>query len=101
MYRSFNSFVSNFQPTLLEIESTYNMGNVYIKADSELNKVVLLQTLYLQLETLVNINYGNDTDMLRMAIWNDNIVTQLCNQLNIKKSKVLQFLNISSYNLIV
>ena len=101
MYRSFNSFVSNFQPTLLEIESTYNMGNVYIKADSELNKVVLLQTLYLQLETLVNINYSNDTDMLRMAIWNDNIVTQLCNQLNIKKSKVLQFLNISSYNLIV
>ena len=101
MYRSFNSFVSNFQPTLLEIESTYNMGNIYIKADSELNKVVLLQTLYLQLETLVNINYSNDTDMLRMAIWNDNIVTQLCNQLNIKKSKVLQFLNISSYNLIV
>ena len=76
MYRSFNSFVSNFQPTLLEIESTYNMGNVYIKADSELNKVVLLQTLYLQLETLVNINYSNDTDMLSMAIWNDTIVTQ-------------------------
>lgn len=101
MYRNFNSFVSAFQTTVDNIETNYSMSDIYAKAESELNKIVLLQTLYLHLEVLVDSYFNADTDVLQTIIWNDSIVTQLCNQLNIKKSKVLQFLNISVYNLII